>query len=121
MHARSQSFFFTKWHDYASEFDRYVQQRFGKTKYSEGILRADGGNGKYRGEYEIAGITLTACDNPYTHFEALARNMNNLMLDGAKLLGVEFAGMYAKTVDDVYTAFYNENMKREAYEKQSKK
>lgn len=42
------------------------------------------------------------------------------MLDGAKLLGVPFDNMYNKTLDDVYTAFYNENMKREAYEKQIK-
>jgi len=42
------------------------------------------------------------------------------MLDGAKLLGVPFDNMYNKTLDDVYTAFYNENMKREAYEKQAK-
>ena len=42
------------------------------------------------------------------------------MLDGAKLLGVPFDNMYIKPVDDVYTAFYYDNMKREAYEKQIK-
>ena len=110
-----------QWANFSSEFDRYVQQRFGATKYSEGILRPTNSNGHYRGEYEIAGTTLTVLDDPFTHFEALARNINNLMLDGAKLLGVSFDAMYTKTLDDVYTAFYNENMKREAYERQAKK
>ena len=109
-----------QWHDFGAGFDGYIQQRFGKTKYSEGILRPANSNGQYRGEYEIGGTTITVLDDPFTHFEALARNINNLMLDGAKLLGVPFDSMYTKSVDDVYTAFYNENMKREAYEKQAK-
>ena len=83
-------------------------------------MRPANSNGQYRGEYEIGGTTITVLDDPFTHFEALARNINNLMLDGAKLLGVPFDSMYNKTLDDVYTAFYNENMKREAYEKQIK-
>ena len=83
-------------------------------------MRPNSSDRQHRGEYEIGGITLTVLDDPFTHFEALARNINNLMLDGAKLLGVPFDNMYIKPVDDVYTAFYNENMKREAYEKQIK-
>ena len=59
-------------------------------------------------------------DHPYAHLEALNRNLNNMARDVSELLGVPFKNVFLETIDDIYTVLYAENMKREAYNRETK-
>ncbi len=83
-------------------------------------MRTANDNGEHTGDYAINGVTLTIHDHPYLHLEALNRNLNNMARDAAELLSVKFKEVFYETIDDIYTVFYSENMKREAYDRQKK-
>lgn len=83
-------------------------------------MRAADDNGEHYSNYEINGLTLTMHDHPYAHLEALNRNLNNMARDVSELLGVPFKNVFLETIDDIYTVLYAENMKREAYNRETK-